>query len=141
MFPVPEFDMRCFCRSLEPHKGIPSNGEGFVLQDVLRFRRVSADRAHLVDLPGLLELIQLGWKRAAWLKGLKLLPPHRDMTKLRVGEIEDWKNGWRYLQYKRGEPPIGSKGCEAVGRAACGKGSTTLLEEMLIVSGLRHRPY
>ena len=71
MFPVPEFDMGSFCRGLQPHKGIPSNGDRaaggaevvllLVLQDVLRFRRVSADQAHLVDLPGLLELVQLGW--------------------------------------------------------------------------------
>src|SRR5438552_9181811 len=58
MFPIHEFDMRCLCRGLEPHKAIPSNGDRatagaevvllLVLQDVLRFRRVSADRAHLV---------------------------------------------------------------------------------------------
>src|SRR5207249_2749155 len=26
VFPVPEFDMRGFCRGLQPHKSIPSNG-------------------------------------------------------------------------------------------------------------------
>jgi len=57
MFPVPEFDMRSFCRGLQPHKGIPSNGDRgtsgaevvllLVLQDVLRFRRVSAVRTRV----------------------------------------------------------------------------------------------
>ena len=60
MFPVPEFDMGSFCRGLQPHKGISSNGDRstggaevvllLVLQDVLRFWRASVYRAHLVNL-------------------------------------------------------------------------------------------